>query len=307
MYETLRRILIDTARDIPYLIQSKHPKKIKLSILQAYLRLCLKRLFASDISHSGDAHIFGYTLSYFNFERFFLLFREIFFRNEYYFVSRRRDPIIFDCGANIGMASIYFTWLYPKCTIYAFEPDPETYKKLQKNITQNNLRNVHMHNVALVNKPGMIDFFIDKQQPGLPLMSIIRARLPKDTIKVHGQPLSDFISKTTVDFLKIDVEGAETYVLHDLSKTKKLNAIREMVIEYHHGIAHHRQNFVGFLQLLERNGFTYRIDAQSIPLYTQDTFQDIVIYAHRYTRQHVRNLKVNSAGEDKEKRIEDIK
>jgi tRNA1(Val) A37 N6-methylase TrmN6 len=44
---------------------------------------------------------------------------------------------VFDCGANIGFATIFFKWLFPKARIYAFEPDPATYALLEKNVKTN--------------------------------------------------------------------------------------------------------------------------------------------------------------------------
>src|SRR5262249_51895723 len=52
-----------------------------------------------------------------------LLYSEFSARQSYRFASSRPDPVVYDCGANIGMATFYFKWLYPKAHIDAFEPD----------------------------------------------------------------------------------------------------------------------------------------------------------------------------------------
>jgi hypothetical protein len=64
------------------------------------------------------------------------LYREIFVRQYYYFRANTDHPVIFDCGANLGMATLFFKWLYPKSRVEAFEPDPGTFAVLQKNVDQ---------------------------------------------------------------------------------------------------------------------------------------------------------------------------
>ena len=51
-------------------------------------------------------------------------FKEIFVDEIYKFDSKDEEPVIYDCGANIGMSCLYFKILYPKARITAFEGDP---------------------------------------------------------------------------------------------------------------------------------------------------------------------------------------
>jgi FkbM family methyltransferase len=76
-------------------------------------------------------------------------------------------PAIFDCGANIGMATLYFKWLYPNARIEAFEADPTAFAVLEMNIARNRLTNVTAHNCALWDENGQIEFFVDRAQPAL--------------------------------------------------------------------------------------------------------------------------------------------
>jgi len=104
------------------------------------------------------------------------LFREIFVRNEYAFQASSERPVVFDCGANIGMATLFFKWLYPDCEIHAFEPDPETFGVLSENVSRNKLRDVSLHNVALVATAGRLDLFVPAGPSGSPLMSTLSGR-----------------------------------------------------------------------------------------------------------------------------------
>ena len=57
---------------------------------------------------------------------------EIFRREQYRFETDAPAPFIVDCGANIGMATLYFKSLYPDATVLAFEPDPAAFACLQE-------------------------------------------------------------------------------------------------------------------------------------------------------------------------------
>jgi hypothetical protein len=101
-----------------------------------------------------------------------------------------------------------------------------------------------------------------------------------DNLKVPACRLSNFIHGT-VDFLKLDVEGAEHKVLHDLVQTGKIDFIRQMVIEYHHRLGQHKSCLAEFLTMLEQAGFEYQVRAEVYPVSSRDVFQDMLIGAYR--------------------------
>jgi FkbM family methyltransferase len=222
----------------------------------------------------------GFEIAYFDRPSLLNLYREIFVRQHYYFRPDTDSPLILDCGANLGMATLYFKWLYPKARIEAFEPDPTTFAALNRNVTQNRLANVVTHNCALWSENGDIEFFVDHKIPGSPLMSTDRSRLDGKAIRVPSKKLSDFITGP-IDFLKLDVEGAEHRVLCDLLSSGKAQWIKQMVVEYHHHIRDERSRLANFLRQLEEAGFEYQIHASLFPVTSQDVFQDMLIGAYR--------------------------
>lgn len=207
------------------------------------------------------------------------LYREIFARQQYYFRAETESPLILDCGANLGMASLYFKWLYPKARVRAFEPDPSTFELLKQNLARNGV-DVEPHNCALWDQDGEVDFFVDPNNPGTLLMSTEVSRLKGKSIQVPARRLSNFIDGP-VDFLKLDVEGAEHRVLGDLVQTGKISAIRQMVVEYHHRIGERKSCLAEFLHRLEKAGFEYQIHAAVYPISSRDVFQDMLIGAYR--------------------------
>jgi FkbM family methyltransferase len=50
-------------------------------------------------------------------------------------LERGKLPVIVDCGANIGCATIWFALRFPRAIIYAVEPEPQTFMTLGRNVS----------------------------------------------------------------------------------------------------------------------------------------------------------------------------
>ncbi len=278
-------VIFDTLMFAPYLLRGKFSAGVKWSLLLTYVRLSAKLLLIHPFRPIETESVLGFTVHCFDYRTMHLLLRVILLRNEYYFETPNARPVIFDCGANIGLATLFFKWLYPASEIYAFEPDRDTFVILKRNVEENHLTRVHLYNVALSDKTGTADFHVDHAHPGSLRMSLNYQRMPKDTITVETVALSEVIGgqlpTMDIDFLKLDVEGAEDAVLRDLTTTGRLKAVREMLIEFHHKIGGERAKLGSFLTALETYGFDYQVDAVCMPLYSPGRFQNIMLYAYR--------------------------
>ncbi|MCZ4221791.1 FkbM family methyltransferase [Pedobacter rhodius] len=141
---------------------------------------------------------------------------------------------ILDVGANIGFHTLYFAQLTGgKGLVTAFEPIPDNYKSLNNNIQLNNFSNIITHNVALSNKKEQISIQVDLKStnPGAYNLFELNGDVPIEC--VVGD---DIVDNQKVDFIKIDVEGYESYVLDGLIETIKKNKpkiIFEFDQDYH--------------------------------------------------------------------------
>ena len=140
----------------------------------------------------------------------------IFCRKEY--GSLNRGDVVIDIGANIGMFSLYAASQGAK-KIYAFEPNPNAYKILCKNIKENNLDDVITpFNLAVSNLDDKIIYLPEESSPynmasGSPISDkFVEAK----TISLNTI-MSNFI-KGKLDFCKIDCEGAEYDILYSTKK-----------------------------------------------------------------------------------------
>ena len=78
----------------------------------------------------------GYKVTYRNDCELEVIYDDIFRKNVYFFEANTSEPFIIDCGGHIGLAVLYFKTLYPQARILSFEPNPETFALLQKNISK---------------------------------------------------------------------------------------------------------------------------------------------------------------------------
>lgn len=161
---------------------------------------------------------------------------------------------VIDCGANIGLASIYFTKKY-NAKVYAYEADPLIAKCLQKNIKNLNLdSNITSFNKAVWIDDKGVDFETEGGYSGR------INNYPKEnvkTIKVPSISLSEIITQFDhIDFLKIDIEGAENQVLYDCQDM--LKNVDNIFLEYHSSFDQ-PQKLGDILNLLKNEGFRYQL------------------------------------------------
>jgi FkbM family methyltransferase len=255
----------------------------RFPVLAAYLRIELKRFFLVKLlgRKMTSESIFGYRIHFFNYETFATLFEEVYIPDVYYFSSLSPEPFVIDCGSNIGMAVLYFKRLYPNCSITAFEADDATFKILERNVSTNGLENVALVNKALYDSKGTVTFYVSPNQPGQLVQSTRKESLVTSVAKVvESEVLSDYITRD-VDFLKMDIEGAEDRVMNNLFENRKLSFIKEMVIEYHHHMTHDEDKLGAFLSVMEQSNIGYQIKAPLVPPFQRGEFQGLLVYAYR--------------------------
>jgi len=255
----------------------------RLEVTSVYLRLVFKKIFLSKRKQkciSGSYRFFGKKVRFISFNTFFILFNEIFITTEYYFKSSKSRPFIIDCGSNIGMSILFYKYIYPDAEIIGFEPDLYAFEILSENVINNKLSNTTVFQKALADKDGVISFYYDVENISSLQMSIVKERVSKSKIEVECTTLSKYINKN-VDFLKLDIEGAEILVIRNLDEKNKLKYIDKMVIEYHHHIRKNEDILSEMLSILEKNDFGYQISAQADTSYKSSYMQDIMIYVYK--------------------------
>lgn len=203
----------------------------------------------------GTTTLAGKTVHFIDADSYLTMVHEIFGKGNYGFHSTAAAPVIIDCGANIGLSVIYFKQLHPHATITAFEPDPRAFAALEENVRSFGFDGVELHHRAVWDKQGTISFARDHSWGGH-----IAERAGANTVEVESVRLKDVIGARHVDFLKIDVEGAETDILLDCAG--QLAQLDHLFFEYH-SFAERAQALHRILALLCDAGFRYHIKEAS--------------------------------------------
>lgn len=160
--------------------------------------------------------------------------REIFVRQSYNVDLPCAPRTILDFGANIGLASLYFACKYPEAAIHAFEPVPDNVALLKSQCASNGLRNVHVHPHGLSDRDQMLTLSMEKAglYGGLHVVREHESRESSFEVQVRDVwAVLDELGLSTIDLLKIDVEGAEYDILGRLED--RLPEIRCIIGEFH--------------------------------------------------------------------------
>lgn len=199
----------------------------------------------------GTTNIFKNLTSFIDSASFIFMFDEIFSKQIYKFPTANEMPYIIDCGANIGLSVIYFKTLYPNAEIIAFEPDSEVFKILKLNTESFSFSNVQLIPKACWNLETEIEF----QREGADGGRIGKLGEVEVGYKISTIRLCTFLTKQ-VEFLKIDIEGAETNVLEDCADL--LVNVKNLFVEYH-SFNDENQTLSVILNILTNAGFRYQI------------------------------------------------
>lgn len=124
----------------------------------------------------------------------------------------KNGSTVVDVGANIGYYTILFSRLVGDMgRVYAFEPESVNFSYLTKNIALNDLKNVISVKKAVSDKNETAKLYIHPDNPGG--HTLIDCYDDFKSISVDCVSLNEFLRGAKIDFIKIDVEGAEPKVL----------------------------------------------------------------------------------------------
>ncbi|MFA7245503.1 MAG: FkbM family methyltransferase [Candidatus Magasanikbacteria bacterium] len=242
----MKKLLKNLLSPIHNFIYSKNIR----TFLKLYLRFSnAKRFKETKINFLNYFFIVPDSLS------FVYQFKEIFVDQIYKFKNVSDEPIIYDCGANVGTSILYFKKNYPNAIIKAFEPDKKIFSYLKNNLIDNGINNVLLENNAVwINNDG-ISFSSDGADGG----SMFGA---DNVTLVSSVRLRDLLSKEKlVDMLKMDIEGSEVEVIMDCVDV--LDKVNNLFVEYH-SWSKQPQKLDELLQVLSKAGFRYYLQTIKI-------------------------------------------
>ncbi len=206
--------------------------------------------------------------------------QEIFADEFYKFETDQLQPVIFDCGANIGMSVLYFKEKYPQARVTAFEAEANIAELLRENLRTNGIKDVKVVDKAVWIDDQGVQFGSEASDSS----SIYSESGQKNL--VPSVRLRDYLLKEPrIDFLKIDIEGAEIEVLADCADS--LGHVQNLFVEFHSYIGH-SQSLASVVKVFEENGFRYYVDTNQ---HRKRPFVN-----HRYRGNNTMDLQLNIFG-----------
>lgn len=168
----------------------------------------------------------------------------------------RPNMVVVDIGANIG----YYTLIASKLVgsngkVYAFEPEPNNYDLLLKNIRINGYTNATPVKKAVSNKCDKTTLFLDKVSSGDPSLDENNVPQKKGFIEVETVTLDSFLKDVKVDVVKIDAQGAEGLILEGSERILRNNNLKLFMEFWPYGLRNMGTNPLELLYKLQSNGF----------------------------------------------------
>jgi FkbM family methyltransferase len=209
---------------------------------------------------AGEIAMNGYRIAYADLLTLCPHWHGIFVAGTMRFAADRPDPRILDCGANIGLASLYFKRLYPRARITAFEADPAVAALCRRNMIANGAGDVEVEAKAVWREDGVVRFQLEGADSGA--IEGTSTGLVAPSAEVPAVRLRTLLLRERIDLLKLDVEGAEAAVLADCEEA--LGNVRALLLDVHEFEPTERRT-PDIMCLLARAGFLVSV-SELIPL-----------------------------------------
>ena len=140
---------------------------------------------------------------------------------------------VVDLGSNIGLWSLWASKNYALARVIAVEPDAENAKLVRKNFVANAIPG-EVIEAAIGASAGTV-VFEKQRESNLGRVAVADTGVGGKTIEVTQISMGDVLERlpadTTIDLVKMDVEGAEQSVL--TTNTSWLARVRALVVEWH--------------------------------------------------------------------------
>ncbi|MEK7991784.1 MAG: FkbM family methyltransferase [Thiotrichaceae bacterium] len=129
----------------------------------------------------------------------------------------KQGDVVIDIGANIGYYTLLFAQLVGETgRVIAFEPDPDNFELLHKNVSLNQYHNVTLIQKAVASENSQAPLFLCDENKGM--HRLYDSVCCQTSIEVETVCLDDYLPTLVnkVNFVKIDIEGAEYNALQGM-------------------------------------------------------------------------------------------
>jgi FkbM family methyltransferase len=176
--------------------------------------------------------------------------------------------LVIDIGAGLGDFAITAAKKCRHGFVYAYEPFPESFELMQRNLSLNRVENVDAQPYAVGATPGEMHL---RTASGVPVLYSTAAdddHVGKDDVSVRATTLDEIFETfklKTCDLLKMDCEGAEYDILFH-TRPSTLQKMKRICLEYHDGVTEY--SHLDLIDFFEKNGFSVLRDPSPVHKHT---------------------------------------
>ena len=173
------------------------------------------------------------------------------------------DTVV-DVGAHIGLYSLIAAKRVGSSgKVIAIEPDPENCKLLQRNVEINKLTNVSILELAAFSSTSKLKLYLPGKERGFTKLSTLMANraVTENFLEIDATTLDCLLVTqgiTEVNWIKIDVEGAELEVLRGAAITLSESMDIALLIEVHN--VNNMDLYSAIVKLLRSYGFDIKFE-----------------------------------------------
>jgi len=145
----------------------------------------------------------------------------------------KKGDVVLDLGANIGYYTLIFAKLVgDKGKVFAFEPEPNNFNLLKKNVELNGYKNVVLIPKAISSKTGKNKLYISDENTGS--HTIIETEKNRKYIEIDSVCLDDYFVgfDRKINFIKMDVEGYEGEAIRGMTSILQKNEQIGILMEF---------------------------------------------------------------------------
>lgn len=169
-------------------------------------------------------------------------------------------PTIIDIGGNVGYFTLATFAKFPEASIHAFEPHPYCFEILCEYQKTFSRYDFHIYRKAVSDQNGTLFLNAPTIDGFTTTTSVFQTKNKENRFSIESIQLGKFLLQEeikTVDFMKLDCEGAEYAIVYSLPK-KIFDNIESMCVETHKGKAQD-ENIDAMNKYLRRAGYETKI------------------------------------------------
>ena len=204
----------------------------------------------------------------------------------FYARNLQNDSIFFDIGCNFGLFSLIGWFKIKDWIIYSFDADINMINLIDKSVTLNKYKNISIINTAVSSEDGFIDFNI-VDDPAFNSIGKVEGYKLLKKIHIPSIKLDSFIQDknlSKIDFIKIDIEGAELSALKWweslLKKFKPILSI-EVSEKTFSVFGYSSKDLINYMQSLDYIVYNYRSSILEKEIIQQEYLYDNLIFIHK--------------------------